>query len=116
MFEAQLKVTGRLTVKVSADKPKALFEELSRVGELFSQRSCGCCQSDDVFPQVRTVDKFSYYSVKCFSCGAEFKFGQKQDNGDLFPKYKDQQGNWLPDGGWSKYKPQQQASGAESGF
>ena len=38
-------------------------------------------------------------------CGAKLAFGANKKGGGLFPKRKDADGNWLPDGGWQKWNP-----------
>ena len=51
------------------------------------------------------MDSFDYYSLRCSSCGAELAFGQRKDGG-LFPRRKDDAGNYLEDNGWRRYKAQ----------
>jgi hypothetical protein len=38
-------------------------------------------------------------------CGARLSFGVHKKGGGLFPKRKDNEGNWLSDNGWVKWNP-----------
>ena len=44
-----------------------------------------------------------YYELRCADCGAKLAFGCNQDGQNLFPKLKDKDGNYLPNGGWVKW-------------
>ena len=37
-------------------------------------------------------------------CGATLAFGQHKKGGTLLPKRKDENGNWLENGGWHKWQ------------
>ena len=41
-------------------------------------------------------------------CGAKLAFGVMKKGGRLFPKRKDKENNWLPNGGWVKWNPDTQ--------
>jgi len=98
---------GRLRVEVDEDKPKDVFAELARFQEVFENLKCGKCGHDDVQFVVRNVDDNDFYEIHCKHCRARFAFGQhKGKEGTLFPRRKDGEGNWLPDGGWLKYNPE----------
>ena len=45
-----------------------------------------------------------YYEMRCLSCGAALSYGQHKKGGTLFPKRKDENGNWLDNGGWQKWQ------------
>lgn len=87
MMEAQLKVlNGRVTIKVQGEDAKALFRELASAMEVFDgAQACELCQSTDLRFNVRTVDSFVFYGLKC-SCGAELSYGVRKDGSGLFPK------------------------------
>jgi len=95
----------RITVEVEGDSQRDLFSEIGKVQEVFEQDTCGKCGNDDVKFVVRTVDDNQYHELRCVSCGARLSFGANKKGGGLFPKRKDGEGNWLPDGGWVKWNP-----------
>ena len=102
--------SGRLLVKIQGDNQKEAFKNLSSAQEVFDgDDTCGCCGDADIRFRVREVAKgtktFSYYELVCHKCFARLAFGQSQDTVSLFPKRKDENGEWLPNRGWSKYVP-----------
>lgn len=97
---------GQLVFDVEAETAKALFSQLGSIQELFeAETECGLCQSKDIRYSARVVEEFDFYELACRSCRAQFRFGQKKKGGELFPKRKDDDGNWLPNGGWSRWEP-----------
>lgn len=100
---------GRITFEVEAAEPKALFRELASIQEVFdSEHICGVCRSARIRMQARKVEDFDFYELVCTKseCRARFAFGQAKKGGALFPKRKDEDGRWLPNGGWSRYEPE----------
>jgi len=75
--------SGKLTASFESDTQKDLFSQLASFQEVFGQTTCGKCGSDNVR-----------------------LFGVNKKGGGLFPKRKDGEGNWLPDGGWVKWNSQ----------
>jgi len=106
-MEAQYRTrNGRLTVKTIGDSQKDLFRALAVIQEVFeAETQCGCCQSEAIHFQVRSVDKFEYFELVCRACTARFEFGQHRNGQSLFPKRRDENGNLLPHGGWRIWKP-----------
>ena len=96
---------GRLTVELEGDSAKSVFEDLAKFQEVFEETKCGKCGSENVRFVVRNVDDNLYYEVRCMDCGARLAFGSHKKGGGLFPRRKDAEGNWLPDGGWTKWNP-----------
>lgn len=97
---------GRLALKVEANSHKDLFRAVATVQEVFeAETHCGCCSSDLVRFQVRTVDTFEFYELACGACDARFEFGQHKNGQTLFPKRRDEDGNPLPNRGWKVWKP-----------
>lgn len=88
---------------------KEALQFLSGVSEVFSINKCGACKSEEVRPLVRHAAKgkqtFDFYELSCSSCKARLSFGQLADGSGLFPKRKDDEGNYLPNGGWTKFTP-----------
>lgn len=104
-----MKVTyqaGRLTASFECDTQKDLFAQLSSFQEVFGQHACGKCQSEDLRYVVRENDGNEYHEIRCNKCSGRLSFGVNKKGGGLFPKRKDADGNWLPDGGWVKWNSQ----------
>ena len=102
--------SGRLLIKVDGANQKEAFQHLASAQEVFDgDDKCGACGSDDIAFRVREVTKgtktFSYYEIACRKCFARLAFGQSQDTVSLFPKRKDENGEWLKDRGWARYQP-----------
>ena len=116
-MEAQLKLaSGKLIFKVNGETPKDLFKSIAALQEVFEAESaCGCCQSDDIRFQARQVDDYDFYEMVCRSCFARFQFGQAKKGGGLFPKRKDEDGNYLPNNGWARYQKQEMQSAPVGG-
>jgi len=96
---------GRMTLAIEGETQKDLFREIAEFQSVFElYQSCGCCHSTNIRFIVRTPDKYIYYSLRCSDCTAEFKFGQLTEGGGLYPKFKDDEDNILPNGGWSVYR------------
>jgi len=95
----------RISVEIEGDSHRDLFAQIGRFQEVFEQDCCAKCKCDDVKFVVRTVDDNQYHELRCSSCGARLSFGSNKKGGGLFPKRKDSEGNWLPDGGWVKWNP-----------
>lgn len=108
---------GRLVFKIEGGSDKDIFAGIARVQETFeADSSCGLCKSADITFRVRDVTKgnktFTYHELRCQACGGRFDFGQNQDMKSLFPKRKDENGNWLPNRGWYKYQPKTEEGAA----
>ena len=86
-MEAQIKALGgKVTIKVQGEDVKALFKELASAMEVFdAAQACELCQSTNIRFNVRTVDSFTFYGLKC-ECGAELSYGVRKDGSGLFPK------------------------------
>lgn len=114
-MKAHLNVAGgALTFELSGETTKDLFEQISAVQEIFeAEKSCGCCHSEDLRFLARQVDDFKFYEIACQNpqCRARFAFGQAKKGGGLFPKRKGEDGEWLPNRGWSKFQPKGEAVG-----
>jgi DNA-directed RNA polymerase subunit RPC12/RpoP len=95
--------SGRVSVEVEGDTQKDIFKQLSAFQEIFDESSCKKCSSENLRFVVRTIDENEYYEIRCADCGARLEFGQTKKGGMLFPRRKDKDGEWLPDGGWVKW-------------
>ena len=105
-MKALFKATPKLTFEVSGDDQKSIFAELADIQEIFSTTFCGKCGSDDIKFVKRTVEENDYYELHCKKCYAKLGFGQHKKGKSLFPKRKDDDGKYLPDGGWVKWNPE----------
>jgi len=91
---------------------KLQFElEGSGQKEIFSEEKCGLCGSTSLRFIVRNVEGNDYYELRCNDCGAVLAFGQHKKGGTLFPKRKDDDGNYLPNKGWHKWQPNAASAG-----
>jgi len=88
------KVNENCTLEADVPNMKAAFKAIAYAQEIFSIKKCGnpACESTNLRLKFRTAmskdgKKCEYYSIVCADCGWEYKFGQKQDEGQtLFPK------------------------------
>lgn len=121
-IEAQYRSgNSRLLFKITAEDQKGLFEQIAIVQEVFeADDRCGCCygqnernphQGTNLRFRVRKAkDKknmeHKYFELVCTDCYARLQFGQNLQGGTLFPKRRDEEGNFLKNRGWSKYEKQ----------
>lgn len=108
---------GRITFEVEGETAKALFTQLASIQEVFdAETTCGMCGGNAIRLLARKVDDFDFYELACQNeqCRARFQYGQSKKGGALFPKRKDDDGKWLPKGGWSRYQPEGAQSPAPS--
>ena len=104
-MKAKYKVGDRLEFELEGSGQKELFKEISSIQEIFGENACGLCQSDDLRFVVRNVEDNDYFEIRCNKCGAILSYGQHKKGGTLFPKRKDDDGNWSKSNGWHKYTP-----------
>lgn len=99
---------GKLTVEFEASTHKEAFKHLSSLREVFGHEKCGNCGSTDVNFVVRDVadgkKTYAFHEMHCNKCRARLAFGQHSEGDTLFPKRKDDQGNWLDKNGWVKWE------------
>ena len=93
-------------ITVEGDKMTDVFKELADLQEVFSIGQCGKCKCEDLQYVVRKDnDENEYFELRCknYKCKAKLAFGQHKKGGGLFPRRKDKDDNWLPDGGWMRW-------------
>jgi hypothetical protein len=96
---------GRVSFEMEGESPKALFKKLALVQEIFdADQNCGCCASENIKFRARQVDDFEFFELGCADCFARLQFGQHKKGGGLFPKRRDDDGNYLDNRGWAKYE------------
>jgi hypothetical protein len=99
---------GRVEIEVEGKDTKDSFSQIALASEVFGQSVCGACDSSRTVPSVRERDGNTFYEMKCQDCGATLAFGQKKQDGSLFPKRKGKDGSYLEGNGWMKWKAHQQ--------
>ena len=109
-MKATYRVNEKISFEIESEGQKELFKELATVQEIFGESKCGVCGSENIKFVVRTVEDNEYYELRCMDCGATLSFGQHKKGGTLFPKRKDENGNWLENGGWHKWQKDQSGS------
>lgn len=99
------RVNDKLAFEIESEGQKEIFKELATIQEIFSESKCGLCDKDSIKFVVRNVDGNDYYELRCSSseCGGILSFGQHKKGGTLFPKRKDDEGNYLSNKGWHKW-------------
>lgn len=102
-MKLKYKVSDRLEFELEAAGQKEVFKELATIQEIFGEEKCGSCGQNSLRFVVRNVDDNDYYELRCNDCGAVLAFGQHKKGATLFPKRKDDNGNYLPNKGWHKW-------------
>jgi hypothetical protein len=100
-----IKTVGNLSVEIQSETQREIFKELASFEEVFGEKSCGKCSSENLKCVVRENDGNEYYELRCSDCGARLSFGSHKKGGGLFPRRKDGDNNYLPDKGWQKWNP-----------
>jgi hypothetical protein len=102
-MKLRYKVGDKLEFEVEGAGQKEVFKELASIQEIFGEESCGMCKSTNLRFIVRNVEGNDYFEIRCADCGAILAFGQHKKGGTLFPKRKDDEGNYLSNRGWHKW-------------
>jgi hypothetical protein len=104
-MKVKFKPSANLEFELEGSGQKEIFKELATVQEIFSEKACGLCKSEALKYVVRNVENNDYFELRCTSCGGLLSFGQHKKGGTLFPKRKDDNNDWLTNGGWHKWVP-----------
>jgi hypothetical protein len=91
-------------VEVEGKDSKDAFVQLASAVEVFGNTTCGACGAPGAVPVVRENGGNQFHEMRCRQCGACLALGTKREGGQLFPKKKDKDGNWLDNNGWVKFK------------
>jgi len=102
-MKLKYKVSDKLEFELDVPGQKEVFKEIATLQEIFGEEKCGACGKDSVRFVVRNVDDNDYYEQRCNNCKSILSFGQHKKGGTLFPKRKDENGNYLPNNGWHKW-------------
>ena len=96
--------TGKFTIEAEGSTTE-VFEQLASFDSVFGNCVNKANGSENIGFRHREVDGNHYYELYDKETFHVLKFGKKKKDGSLFPRRKDADGNWLPDGGWAKYDP-----------
>jgi len=125
-MEIEFEPKSGLKMKIQGENQKELIRQMAAHTEILGQKKCGACGSEDIRWQVRNVEsdkggkkkqQFEYFELVCNSkgCRARLSFGSLNDGTDsLFPKRKDEEGNYLANDGWVKFQPNTKKETKES--
>lgn len=102
---------GRCWLDVEAVSVKEAIKELSEFLDVLGESQCGLCGSEHVQPRHRLAKGYDFFEMFCLACGARLDFGQTREGDHLFPKRKDQDGNWIGKNGWYQWEATQADSG-----
>ena len=103
-MKASYKLSDKLQFEVEGEGQKEIFKEIASIQEIFGETKCGMCGSENIKFVVRVVEDNEYYELRCMDCGATLAFGQHKKGGTLFPKRKDEIGDYMPNRGWYKWQ------------
>lgn len=92
----------KIWVEFDAATCKEAVKQLSDIQNVFEEHKCGACGGSDLRFRHAVNQGFNFYELHCLNpnCRARLKFGQRQDDGEVFPQRKDKDKNWLPNNGW----------------
>jgi hypothetical protein len=122
-MKAIRQIGNGLQFEAEADSQLGLFKALADIDktyqEVFGEKQCGCCQSNNIFFNERNVEKedaktkkvkkYQYFEMKCRDCWATLSFGQHQEGDTLFPKRKLENGEFDKEHrGWKRWKKTEQ--------
>jgi hypothetical protein len=107
---------GRTTFEVEGRSSKEIYEGLAEIIEIFEADStCGCCKSSNLIPRVRTTGQYKFYELYCQGCSAALDFGQRKEDGRLFPKRRNPDGSELENRGWKTWRSRQDSEAKRKG-
>ena len=96
--------TGKFTIEAEGNTTE-VFEQLASFDSVFGNCVNKANESENIGFRHREVDGNHYYELYDKDTFHVLKFGKTKKDGSLFPRRKDADGNWLPDGGWTKFDP-----------
>lgn len=101
---------GLYTMETEVSDQKAAVEEIAAFQEVFGEEACGKCGCKNLHFAVREVDGNTFYEMRCQKkgCGAKLAYGAHKTGKTLFPKRRDDEGNWRGSSGWVKWNPDKQ--------
>lgn len=133
-MKIQFKVRANTVIELEAGKQKDLFKMMASAQEVFGDKCCGLCKSEQIYPAWRTATKidgrkvevFDFPEMRCSGCGAKLTFGTiNDDTGTLFPqrrllpngkppgKADGDQAKYGDHNGWTRWRGEKAAEGDE---
>lgn len=104
-----------LKFEFEAENHQAVWKELSQIQELYDDMTCKKfdMETDNVRFVVRhDAEENDYFELRAMEPGKLYgcrkKFGVTKKEKALFPKLKDENNEYYPDGGWRKWDKTQQ--------
>ena len=111
-----IRLSDDISLTLENTNVKGAIAAIEEFATYFGNSECGACQGTDMQYIHRHVQDYDFYEIRCRGCGSKLEFGETKVGNKLFPKRKDKEGNYLVDGGWTKYQPQgQQGATAQAG-
>ena len=121
-IDVEFEPQAGLKMKFSATSQKDVVDKMSAYSEIFGISQCQACKSKyGIRWQTRNVtstpagkkkpETFTYRELVCKNseCRARLSFGSLQEDPEsLFPKRKDPDGKYLPNGGWVVFQGKKQ--------
>jgi hypothetical protein len=111
---------GNVELEGEGATHKEVFSQLAAMTEVFRDEPCGLCKKNNTIFVVRRVPdpkskgkkEFEYFERRCLTkdCKARLAYGQHNEGGSLFPKRKGEDGNYLPNNGWTRYEKPAESS------
>lgn len=97
---------GNLTFEIEVKDEKDAIAKIGELQNVFTHTTCGVCGSTETRYVHTQNDGYNFYEIRCTAkgCYARLKFGQKKEGGTLFPKLKDEDGSYKPNGGWERWE------------
>lgn len=68
--------TPVVTFELEANTPRDLFKLVAETQEVFGERCCGLCASENLRYVCRTNQGYDFYELHCNDCAARLTFGQ----------------------------------------
>lgn len=94
-----------IDIEVEGEDAKACFEQMASAQEAFGSTICGSCDSPNTVFVSRKNGKYQFYEMRCQECFCTLSMSQRTEDGALYPRRKDRDGNRLENNGWVKYRP-----------
>jgi len=90
---------------ITAIDSKSAFETIAEIQEVFEERTCGKCNSENIRFDVREEGGNTFYKLTCLACRAQLDFGQRKDKQKgLFIRRKTADNVVMPNNGWYIYE------------
>jgi hypothetical protein len=107
-MKISFRVRPELLIEIEERNQKDVFKALAEAQEVFGEKCCDKCKSNDIKFVVReNKDEDKFYELVCQKCGARLSFGCHKKGDTLFPKRREEgedgKTKWLNNKGWLKW-------------